>query len=190
MSNAGAGPWWFTAVVAGITAFSTLLAGGLTTWLTLRYSNKRLAMEIKHQRSQERFKLLHTDRLELFVKLFDLIQLTQKELMLTVFLTTTDESLPQRTEQGLRQCYVRLQSHSQRLATFENKLKLLASQDANQEFRVFAAKLNAAADVVLNLMSEDRFSEIDRENLIRPAVNSCAELTRALRTDLGSEDAV
>ncbi|MGV9360655.1 hypothetical protein [Amycolatopsis sp. NPDC003731] len=61
-------PLWLTVVLAAITSGSTLIAGGLTTWLTLRYANKRLALEQAHQSMQDNHKLHYEHRLEAYTE--------------------------------------------------------------------------------------------------------------------------
>jgi hypothetical protein len=55
MNNAptvDAAPWYFTAIVAGITATTALVTSVLTAWLTHKYADKRAKAELQHQRAQ------------------------------------------------------------------------------------------------------------------------------------------
>lgn len=191
MNNASAGPWWFTAVVAGITAFATLLAGGLTTWLTLRYTNKRLAIEVQHQRSQERFKLLHTERLALYMRLNDLIEVIMDEVLATVHLIMDplQPSMPERTESGLKKCYVRLTTEAVNLGKPRNQLTLLGSKEVIDNYLRFEDRLQEVIDDCLDMMSDDQFLEDDQRRLTHLLLLSGARLTESIRRDLGSIDA-
>jgi hypothetical protein len=66
MNNASAGPWWFTAVVAGITGLVALTSAGLTTWLSNKHANKRLSIELDHRVELENTKLLFAERVKLY----------------------------------------------------------------------------------------------------------------------------
>ncbi|WIV57437.1 hypothetical protein [Amycolatopsis nalaikhensis] len=61
MNNASAGPWWFTAVVAGITAVTALITGLTTAWITNHYASRRSNADLHNTRSQFE-KQLNTQR--------------------------------------------------------------------------------------------------------------------------------
>jgi hypothetical protein len=93
MNNANAGPWWFTAVVAGITAFTALITGLFTAWITNKHASRRANADLYNTRAQfekqwtsqreqfdeqmsaqreiERRKLVHDSRQKIYFELCD-----------------------------------------------------------------------------------------------------------------------
>ncbi|MCG3754677.1 hypothetical protein [Amycolatopsis sp. Poz14] len=87
MSDGSVGPWWFAAVVAGITASATTLSA----WVTNHYASKRATEQLEAQREQftaqmaaqhniENIKLLHDKRQKLYSELRKAVYSTSEKI--------------------------------------------------------------------------------------------------------------
>lgn len=184
-----AAPWYFTAVVAGITALSTLLAGGVTTWLTLRYSNLRLATEMKHQRSQERYKLLYVQRVELYNKLNNqLAELLDVYAKIEDYTGSSEHQISDEQAREVRQVYFDYVKLFQAVGNAHVLLLLIASPLVNEKMQTMQSAVEDCEDAI-DRCSVTRSISIDNfHEKLNKLTSAYRELTSAMHVDLGVVD--
>lgn len=197
MNNASQAPWWFAAIVAGITVTGTLVS----VWLTNKYANKRSQRELENQRAQfekqwesqrdqfraqideqkeiERRKLVHETREKLYVELCDAFsEAAEKAAMMS--LRVEGQGIPDHQFKVTTDGWTELR----KLQTLSIECKVVASE----EVRVCAKNIAGAFQLLIKEYFQAMRDGDESVNLDQTwdfAKEEFEVMTTAMRKDLG-----
>ncbi|WP_410657848.1 hypothetical protein [Amycolatopsis sp. lyj-112] len=187
---APAGPWWFTAVVAGITALATLLAGGLSTFLTLRYTHKKHKAELEHKDIQERYKLLYADRRQAYLStLRHLRSIVSSIEGIAKIQDSIDSQSPEISANHISQIrgYLqKLEASKGDLHQLNNELMLVARMRIVVKFGITLVSTERIIAILMqSLTSAAAFKALDLVKIHAEGIRSNAQIVSMMQEDLG-----
>ena len=201
MNNASAGPWWFTAVVAGIAAVTALITGLVTAKITNEYANRRanadrynirsqfekqldtqreqFERQMSAQREIERRKLVHDSREKLYLEM--------SEAYLAVFSTTW--GLAQADEFVERQELLdNLSSGLERVHRVATACMVVGSVEVRENSQFISSYLPTFWEEINELVAGGHADRETVDSVIDPVRSWFKQLEAAMRSDLGVTD--
>jgi hypothetical protein len=169
-------PWWVNTVAILATGTISIVASVIATKQSSKHAEKRLKVELEHQRELELMKLLHGKRYELYNDLYDVVAKLDK---LSGIFDPWDHNL---TRDKANQAHIGFSEAFEELGNLRDRMFLIASVDGVHYFNDYYTAVFALVAEVENL-----FETLDRSEVRSGFDSDVASKFQVARARLNGE---
>jgi hypothetical protein len=191
MNNApavDAAPWYFTAIVAGITAGAALIGSFVTAWITNREARKRLEVDLGSRREDERLKLLYDRRVTLYssvAELLDHVTTIYSQIESAYVRVLQIHYIPDDVHATISARIEELRDVGRSLSALIYTALITASTDVVQVIQRIKRDTYTVADLMENLHSANRWAEMDFDKIVKYLTHDHGTCIVLMSRDLG-----